>query len=87
MVFLKVDDAITLHDVKQIQKEPAQAKIKTIRKLSKLMAAKKKNASEVAIYTKLKRAESNGVVNIDEELISSVLSVLEVTREQLVQEK
>lgn len=87
MVFLKVDDAITLHDVKQIQKEPAQAKIKTIRKLSKLIAAKKKNASEVAIYTKLKRAESNGAVNIDEELISSVLSVLEVTREQLVQEK
>lgn len=85
--FLDVDNAIILHDVKQIKKEPAEAKIKTKNQLAKkLFKLKTLEGSEVSIYTKLSRYEKEGFFSKDEALVSALLSVLEVEENELVKE-
>lgn len=85
---MNVDTCIMMHDMKQIQKEPPQAKIKTKRKLSILLAKRKDlNSSQKAIYTQLYRAEIDGFKIEDKNLVNAVLKTLEVTREELITEK
>jgi hypothetical protein len=83
--YLDIDNAIIIHDVKQIKKEPAEKKIKTKRQLAKKLAKKKLyEGSEVSIYTKLSRYEKDGFSTEDLELTSALLKVLEVTKEELI---
>ena len=83
--FLDIDNAIIIHDVKQIKKIPAQAKIKTKNQLSKkLLKNKDIEGTKVSIYTKLSRAEKDGFKNEDVDLVNAILKVLEVSREELV---
>ena len=86
--FLDIDNCIIIHDVKQIKKEPAEAKIKTKNKLAKEIHKRKAlSGSKISIYTKLSRAEKDGFKQEDNDLIEALLSVLEVDRTELVKNK
>ena len=82
--YLNIENCITLHDVKQIQKEPAGKKIKTINALTKLLIKKGLKRSETAIYSKLQRYQDNGFTAEDVELTKALLKVLEVTKTDLI---
>lgn len=85
MYYLDIDNAIIIHDVKQIKKEPAQEKIKTMHKLSKKMKSENViDGSKISIYTKLHTAQRTGYVKKPIELIEAVLKVLEVNENELV---
>lgn len=83
--FLDIDNCIIIHDVKQIKKEPAEAKIKTKNKLARLLFKNKSLAgSKISIYTKLSRYEKEGFNTEDVELTTAILNVLEVSKDELV---
>tara|TARA_B100000953_G_C18034140_1_gene423815 strand:+ start:60 stop:338 length:279 start_codon:yes stop_codon:yes gene_type:complete len=81
---LDINNCIIIHDVKQIQKEPAEEKIKTLRGLSKKIRKEKLlEGSQSSIYTKLYRAQQ-GFSKEPTDLIDVILKVLEVDRDQLI---
>lgn len=83
--YYKIEDCITLHDVKQIQKEPPGKKIKTMNQLARRLAKLKSiNGTVAAIYSKLSRYQSKGFENEDENLTKGLLKVLEVKKEELI---
>ncbi len=85
--FLDIDNCIIIHDVKQIQKSPAQAKTKTKRQLAKKLAKSKTvKGTEISIYTKLSRYEKEGFKTEDKELTLAILEKLEVSKEELIKE-
>lgn len=85
--FLDIDNCIIINDVKQIKKIPAEAKIKTKRRLAKkLVKLKLYSGTDVSIYTKLSRYEKEGFKNKDTELVEAILKVLEVDESELIKE-
>jgi hypothetical protein len=84
-IYLDIENAIIIHDVKQIKKEPAQKKIKTKNQLAKkIHKLKLIEGSEESIYTKIWRSETEGYKQEPKELITALLKVLEVDMNELV---
>ena len=85
--YLNIDNCILFHDVKQIKKEPAAAKIRTRNKLAKLLLKKELlDGTYISVYTKLYRLENQGFSKPVDEIIAALLTVLEVDRDELVKE-
>lgn len=85
--YLNIDNCILFHDVKQIRKEPAAAKIKTKNKLAKLLLKKDLiEGTYLSVYTKLYRLELQGFSKPVDELVSALLTILEVDKDELVKE-
>lgn len=84
--FLDIDNCIILNDAKKIQEEPAQKKTKTKRQLSKQIFKLKlmSDSTESSIYTKLWRFEREGFTTEPTDLITAILKVLDVKKEDLV---
>lgn len=85
-MYLNLDNAIIIHDVKQIKKEPAQSKIKTKNKLSKIIAKKNPNlGSDISVYHKMVRYEKGGFSSPKTNgLVIALLDYLEVSEEELI---
>ena len=85
--FLNIDNCIIMNDVKQIKKEPAEAKTKTKNQLARKIFNKNLYpGSKVSIYTKLSRLEKEGFNEEDENLTAAILDILEVDKEELIKE-
>lgn len=77
--------AITLHDLKQIKKEPPQKKIKTKNRLAHLVFKTGiVEGTKDSIYHKFVRYERDGFKREDEKLTEALIKVLGVSREELV---
>lgn len=79
--YLKIDDAIILSNAKRI--ENGIDKIKDKKHLAEILCEKLNNTKD-NIYMKLYRAETQGFINENEELVNALISELGVEKSILV---